>query len=56
MNIVQRTGYETLTSLDGGQGYRKRREKMLKGSAKEGNARQSKKKASPYNLHQNCLK
>lgn len=53
MNIVQRTGYETLT-LDGGQG--KRWEKMLKGSAKEGNVRQSEKKASPYHLRQNCPK
>lgn len=56
MNIIQRTGYETLTSLDRGQGYRKRREKMLKGSAKEGNVRQSEKKASPYCLRQNCFK
>lgn len=54
MNIIQRTGYETLTSLDRGQG--KRRAKTLKGNAKEGNMRQSEKKASPYHLRQNYLK
>lgn len=54
MNNIQRTGYETLTSLDRGQG--KRWEKMLKGSAKEGNVRQSEKTASLCHLRHNCLK